>query len=95
MPEDITDIDALRGCPGATRLPAANERGLQLLPGDGLLLALRKGGCLRLDAAGERAEVIATCGAWVHIEVPAAAGTRAAEEGTTDIVVIRVRGGTG
>eukprot|EP00974_Lingulodinium_polyedra_P082589 7997360-Lingulodinium_polyedra.AAC.1 len=54
MPEAISDADALRNCPGAVCMPAATERGLQLLPGDGLMLALSKGGCIRLDAAGER-----------------------------------------
>eukprot|EP00974_Lingulodinium_polyedra_P065898 6375520-Lingulodinium_polyedra.AAC.1 len=65
------------------------------MPGDALMLALSKGGCIRVDAAGERAEIIATNGVWVHIEVPIAAGTRAAEEGATEVVYIRARGSTG
>eukprot|EP00974_Lingulodinium_polyedra_P048520 4659557-Lingulodinium_polyedra.AAC.1 len=68
MPEAISDIDALRDCPGATPSPAASERGIQLLPGDCLLLALAKGGSIRVDAAGERAEMITTCSAWIYIE---------------------------
>eukprot|EP00974_Lingulodinium_polyedra_P082063 7945341-Lingulodinium_polyedra.AAC.1 len=60
MPLDISEAEAEDACRGATPLPPAPDRALQLLPGDIALLAEGAGGGIATAAAGEHAEIVAT-----------------------------------
>ena len=67
----------------------------ELAPGDVALVAVEAGGSVKVAGAGERAEVVATRAAWVHIVVPRSAAQRAAAADATASMAFDIRGVVG
>ena len=96
----VEDADASALCGGGAERV---DRGLvrsgcwqgELAPGGVALVAVEAGGSVKVAGAGERAEVVATRAAWVHIVVPRSAAQRAAAADVAAPMAFDIRGGAG